>query len=119
MECDNEATVERAVTFGRHNTCANDFELKYRTRNDGFIDPSVFPHIAMRPDHLGTYEDKGVAVNYLTPAAPGKTFTLRMKVLRGFEAGHRTTISTSPTSACSGASASSWISPPTSPPAGG
>lgn len=89
VESDNEALVERAVTFGVHNNCVDDFELKYRTRNEGFIEPTVIPRVEMRPDHQSSYEESGVAVNYLPPPEQGKTYALRMKVLRGFEAGHR------------------------------
>jgi len=89
VETDNEALVVREVTFGRNNRCKNDFELKYRTRNFGFIEPVVIPQIEMRPDHRSRYEETGVEVNYLAPPVAGKTYALNMKVLRGFEAAHR------------------------------
>ncbi len=89
VESDNEATVIREVTFGANNRCRNEFELKYKTCNDGFIEPFVTPNIEMRPDHRSNWEENGIMVNYLTPPAPRKTFSLTMTVLRGFEAGQR------------------------------
>ena len=89
VETDNEAQVVRQVTFGRHNNCRNDFDLKYRTRNSGFIAPVVMPKIAMRPDHQSRYEETGTEVNFQITPEPGQTYTLNMTVFRGFEAGHR------------------------------
>jgi len=89
VESDNEATVVREVTFGANNRCRNEFELKYKTCNDGFIEPFVTPKIEMRPDHRSNYEENGVMVNYLTPPEPRKKFSLSMTVLRGFESGQR------------------------------
>jgi len=89
VESDNEAMVVREVTFGQNNNCVNDFELKYRTRNAGFIEPTLIPAVEMRPDHRSRYEESGTEVNYLTSPSACKKYTLNMKVLRGFEAGHR------------------------------
>jgi hypothetical protein len=89
VESDNEAIVTREVIFSAHNSCSDDFELKYRTRNAGFIEPFVIPRMEMRPDHRSAYEEGGVAVNYQAPGAASQKYTLNMKVLRGFEAGHR------------------------------
>lgn len=86
---DNEAFVTREVTFSAHNRCTDEFELKYRTNDAGFIDPLIIPSMEMRPDHRSAYRSGGTAVNYAVPAAPRAKFALNMKVLNGFSIGNR------------------------------
>jgi pimeloyl-ACP methyl ester carboxylesterase len=86
---DNEALVTREVTFSRHNTCRDDFELKYRTNDAGHIDPLIRPSVEMRPDHRSAYCASGTAVNYGVPAKAGAKYALNMTVLNGFSIGNR------------------------------
>ena len=86
---DNEAFVTREVTFSVNNTCSDDFELKYRTNDAGYIDPLIIPSIEMRPDHRSAYNASGTTVNFGVPAASRKKYALNMKVLNGFSIGNR------------------------------
>jgi hypothetical protein len=86
---DNEAQVTREVTFSRHNTCRDDFELKYRTNDAGYIDPSIRPLLEMRPDHKSAYRASGTMVNYGVPAKAGEKYALMMTVVNGFSIGNR------------------------------
>ena len=86
---DNEAFVTREVTFSMNNSCTDDFELKYRTNDAGYIEPLMIPKINMRPDHRSAYDSSGTAVNYGAPAIAGQKYALNMKVLNGFSIGNR------------------------------
>lgn len=86
---DNEAFVTREVTFSTHNVCTDDFELKYRTNDFGYIDPLIIPAMQMRPDHRSAYNSGGTAVNFGVPAGAGLKYTLNMGVLNGFSIGNR------------------------------
>lgn len=86
---DNKALVTREVTFSVNNRCTDDFELKYRTNDGGFIDPVISPSIEMRPDHRGAYKSSGTSVNYGVPAGSGNRYTLNMHVLNGFSIANR------------------------------
>jgi len=89
VESDNEAFVTREVTFSAHNNCQDPFELRYRTRNSGFIEPAVSPKMEMLPRDSGRYRESGTEVNYPADPQTAKRAALNMKVLRGFEHGHR------------------------------
>jgi pimeloyl-ACP methyl ester carboxylesterase len=86
---DNEAFVTREVTFGVNNTCQDDFELKYRTNESGYIDPLIIPSVEMRPDHRSAWKSLGTVVNYGVAAGSRKKYALNMKVLNGFSIGNR------------------------------
>jgi Putative serine esterase (DUF676) len=86
---DNEAFVTREVTFSVNNKCTDDFELKYRTNDAGYIDPLIIPSVEMRPDHRSAYNVSGTSVNFGVSAESHRTHTLNMKVLNGFSDGNR------------------------------
>ena len=89
---DNVAHIQSNVTFSRHNCCRELFTLRYATRGDGFIlPPSLTPNCneASRAD-LGRYFDRGMEFHYCFTPQPGRTYAMSFELLKGFDAGNRT-----------------------------
>jgi hypothetical protein len=90
---DNVAHLQCSATFSRHNSCRDLFTLRYATRGDGFIlPPSLSPNRneASRAD-LGRYLDRGMEFHYCFTPQPGRTYAMSFELLKGFDAGNRTT----------------------------
>ena len=86
---DNVAAVRRQAEFSRHNRCREPYQLKYGTRNGGWIVPHMSdPHVTP-PEMLRLYEDNGYDAYYVVNPEPGTTATLDLTVYKGFDAGHR------------------------------
>ena len=89
IRCDNRAELLRSATFSRHNRCDDLFEIRYRTRNDGFIRPAIsHPNEAPAPE-IGRYNDYGTAFSFQFTPQPGETYKQLLEIYQGFDAGHR------------------------------
>jgi pimeloyl-ACP methyl ester carboxylesterase len=89
VRTDNRATVTRAVTFSRKNTCRAPFDLRYATRNQGFVRPTMSHDNQALPEEKGRWNDSGLEAVFRFRPKPGETFRLKVEVLKGFDAGHR------------------------------
>lgn len=85
---DNSAEVTRKICFARNNRCHEPFILRYATRNDGWIDPTM-PHHVTSPEKLRQYDDTGSEVIAEVAPDQSRISTLSMRVFKGFDAGHR------------------------------
>jgi pimeloyl-ACP methyl ester carboxylesterase len=89
VQTDNVAHLERAVTLAETNTCTELFELRYRTRNNGFIKPTA-SHPNEAPSQVQSlYEDYGTEFSFQFTPKPKERFGLRLEVYKGFDEGHR------------------------------
>lgn len=89
IRSDNLAHVQRAVLFSRRNRCTDLFEIRYRTRNDGFIRPAI-SHVNEAPAaELGRYDDYGTEFIFQFTPKPGETYKAVLDVYKGFDDGHR------------------------------
>jgi pimeloyl-ACP methyl ester carboxylesterase/cation transport regulator ChaC len=89
VDTDNSALVERQVRFSRNNHCDDPFQLRYGTRNGGWIDPNVPDFSVTSADKIRLYDDCGTEIITEIAPAPGRKSSLRMQVYKGFDAGHR------------------------------
>src|SRR5262249_32959382 len=88
---DNAAYFQCRVTFSRQHSCPELFTLRYATRGDGFIlPPCLMPNRneASRAD-LGRYLDRGMEFQYGFTPQPGRTYSMSFDLLKGFDAGNR------------------------------
>jgi hypothetical protein len=90
---DNVAHFQSSVTFSKRNSCHDLFTLRYATRGDGFIlPPTITPsRNEASPAELGRYLDRGVEFNYCFTPQPGRTYSMSLELLKGFDAGNRNT----------------------------
>jgi pimeloyl-ACP methyl ester carboxylesterase len=89
VETDNVARVLRSVTFARKNRCGRLHQLRYRTRNDGYIRPTMSAENEASPAEIDRYTDRGTETIFKFTPKPGKRFELNLDVYRGFDEGHR------------------------------
>ena len=87
--CDNAAHVLREVTFGANNICRSLFDLKYGTRNGGWMEVTPPAKHNTPKDRLRFYHDNGVDAFFCITPEPRETATLECVVYKGFDAGHR------------------------------
>jgi len=89
VECDNRAKIERSVTFSRGNRCDRIFPIRYRTRDDGFLEAfTSHPNEATAAER-GAYEEEAKQAVFGVTPRPGETFRLKLDVYKGFDAGNR------------------------------
>ena len=89
VRSDNFARIRRSVSFSAKNICAQLFQIRYRTRNDGFIRPKTLHPNEAAPEEISRYEETGAeAIFKFTPQA-GKTYTWEVEVYGGFDKGNR------------------------------
>ena len=86
---DNVATIRRAVTFSRRNSCREPFVLKYGTRNGGWVVPNFSGTHVTPPDKLRLYDDNGCDAFYEVAPDPGSSAALLLTVYKGFDQGQR------------------------------
>lgn len=89
VRTDNVATVTRAVTFSRKNTCRAPFDLRYATRNQGFVRATMSHDNQAYPEEKGRWTDSGLEAVFRFRPKPGETFRLQVEVYKGYDQGHR------------------------------
>lgn len=89
VRSDNLAQVNRSVTFSRKNTCTDLFELRYRTRNDGYIE-AVMSHENEAPSQeQSRYDDYGTEVTFKFTPKQSEQYKLNLTIYKGFDEGNR------------------------------
>jgi hypothetical protein len=90
VHSDNIGCIDRKVTFSRKNRCTEPFEIRYRTRHEGYLDPFTDPkeNEASEAD-MGDYEDYGVATLFRFTPQAGNTYRSKIDVYGGFDEGQR------------------------------
>lgn len=89
VHTDNVATVTRSVTFSRKNTCRAPFDLRYATRNQGFVRPTMSHDNDAYPEEKGRWTDSGLEAVFRFRPKPGETFRLQVEVYKGYDPDHR------------------------------
>jgi pimeloyl-ACP methyl ester carboxylesterase len=89
VRTDNTADVLRTVMFSPKNCCALPFVLRYATRNEGYVRPTMSHENEASPEEKGRYDDNGVEAVFKFTPRPGETYRLRVEVYKGFDPGHR------------------------------
>lgn len=91
VRSDNIGCIDRSVIFSRKNRCtAPPFEIRYRTRHDGYLEPSTYPGVSEASESdIGEYDDYGVATVFKFTPKPGTKFRSKIDVYGGFGEGHR------------------------------
>jgi pimeloyl-ACP methyl ester carboxylesterase len=89
VQSDNVARVGRAATFSRKNRCTEPFMIRYRTKNQGYIDPAISHPNEAEPLELSRWDDTGSEYTFRFRPAGGETYSLSVKVYKGFDPGHR------------------------------
>lgn len=86
---DNFARMMRKVTFAKTNRCIRHFQLKYGTRNDGYLTAYMSDPNEGSDSEQQLYQDYGVKAVFEFTPQPGRTFTLDLQVWKGFDKGQR------------------------------
>jgi pimeloyl-ACP methyl ester carboxylesterase len=89
VRSDNVANVTRSVTFSRKNTCRAPFDLRYATRNQGFVKATMSHDNQAYPEEKGRWTDSGLEAVFRFRPKPGETFRLQAEVYKGYDQGHR------------------------------
>ncbi len=91
VRTDNIGCIDRSVVFSHKNRCTNIFEIPYRTRHDGYLDPTYFPARTNEASEyeISEYDDYGVSSVFKFTPKPGETFRSKVDVYDGFSEGQR------------------------------
>lgn len=86
VRTDNIGRIDRSVVFSRKNRCTDLFEITYRTRHDGYLDPTYYPEGSNEASksEIGDYDDYGVRSVFKFTPKPGETFRSKIDVYDGF-----------------------------------
>lgn len=91
VRSDNIGCIDRSVVFSRKNRCTNLFEIPYRTRHEGYLDPTYYPEDSNEASEseIGEYDDYGVRSVFKFTPKPGEKFRSKIDVYGGFGEGQR------------------------------
>lgn len=89
VHTDNVATVTRAVTFSQKNNCRAPFDLRYATRNQGYVRGTTSHDNQAQPEEKGRWADSGLETVFRFRPKKGETFRLQVEVYKGYDQGHR------------------------------
>ncbi len=91
VHSDNIGCIDRSVVFSRKNRCTEPlFEIRYRTRHEGFLEPFTYPDANEAAEsEIGEYDDYGVATIFKFTPKPGTKFRSKIDVYGGFGEGQR------------------------------
>jgi pimeloyl-ACP methyl ester carboxylesterase len=89
IHADNVASINREVAIGRNNRCTELFTIKYATLNEGFIEYNVSHVNDASNDLKRMWEDEGTHIWFQFHPEPRETYSLSMKVYKGFDEGNR------------------------------
>jgi Bacterial regulatory helix-turn-helix protein, lysR family len=90
IKSENIALISKSVTFSPRNKRSSSYELRYSTREGGFISDlqTSVPNEAP-PEDKGRYDDYGHEVTFCFHPEPSKAYSMSFSVLKGFEVGNR------------------------------
>ena len=86
---DNFARMNRCVTFAKKNRCTRHFQLRYGTRNDGYLTAYMSDPNEASDAEQQLYQDYGVKAVFEFTPKPEKTFTLDLEAWKAFDKGQR------------------------------
>ena len=89
VETDNKASLKRTVRFSKRNICHDLFDIRYTTRQDGFIDPSRSHENQAPLAQQSLYLDFGNHVTFQFRPEQEKPYWLNLGLLKAFDDGNR------------------------------
>ena len=89
VHSDNIAHIVRTATFSPRNRCKSLFTLRYATRQQGFILPTMSHDNEASPEEIGRYNDYGTEVLFKFTPKPEEQYTLKILLYKGFDKGNR------------------------------
>jgi len=89
VQTDNCASLLRTITFSPTNQCRELYAMKYRTRNDGYVHPTMSCENEATPQEIGRYNDAGTESVFAFRPRAGGNYKFAVDVYKGFDQGHR------------------------------